>query len=828
MRVLFVSSDVGGDRPLQINKERDIIRNAVGDANIATIDKASLHVLRQNLSRHADVHVAHFACHGGLEARLIELVRERCSDQNIQIDARLNELVRQRCSEQTIQTKGLNKLAHDELTTLCIGAIRHLLSGHSTTAFPLIPGEQLSLADLEQLEGGIVLHPDPLNATLRNSHYQIVPPDGLAGMFGICSQLRCVVLNCCVSALQARKFALQEHVQYVISVRGRISDDAAIIFSQAFYAELLSRGEVQNAYGFACASLDATFRQRDREKQVEDDLGHPGIWVRPGTPSPSPPSSPSPAPQRLQFAIDVGMSKSGIELEDADLKLKVLNFLQRQLRRMDLRVGADDFEVEDYMTSFSITLEPRDNLGMTEEEAKRLSDRLNAEFDLRDRERVTIIGMRRGSLILDCVGPMSAFAKLHAAWSNQSLTVDGMPAIGEPQLAPHYQPFCRLHCVIRGTTSAYARLCACAEQAELLGHTDFRVISLPRGTFTLELGKPTEQERQPVVPPLPLSRLESIGDVASEVHSTASIVPLSRQGSSGDVASDVLEHSIVSSAISAMRTEVFVKPSSSAKPNAASSGADVANLGELGDDTEVQFGLRTPREEIPHIFSRAASPSRDMRTQAYFAWSRLEDHTKESHLGDVLALLESSSEAVRKTGILMFGAMAVETRRRSGERIANFMLSEQACEATMQLPDVLAKLEDSTVHQVAGILVDKLQAHKTSTRERALHTFESLNASARTGQQQAIVDLLLHPDPEVCKVAEVAFGLLPDKPSCYVCHRGLSAPDLLDELLHDLAICEQCDHAHRQKRIESYRKRAIQREIASAVAAQQQSTEVLF
>lgn len=61
-----------------------------------------------------------------------------------------------------------------------------------------------------------------------------VEGEALAELFALFSpQLKCVVLNACYSALQAR--AIADHVDYVIGMDSAIPDDAAIAFSVAFY-----------------------------------------------------------------------------------------------------------------------------------------------------------------------------------------------------------------------------------------------------------------------------------------------------------------------------------------------------------------------------------------------------------------------------------------------------------------------------------------------------------------------------------------------------------------------------------------------------------------
>lgn len=65
----------------------------------------------------------------------------------------------------------------------------------------------------------------------------VVPPNALADLFGILgSNVRCVVLNACHSAPQAK--AIGRHVDHVIGMSRSIGDQAAIKFSQSFYRAL--------------------------------------------------------------------------------------------------------------------------------------------------------------------------------------------------------------------------------------------------------------------------------------------------------------------------------------------------------------------------------------------------------------------------------------------------------------------------------------------------------------------------------------------------------------------------------------------------------------
>lgn len=66
-----------------------------------------------------------------------------------------------------------------------------------------------------------------------------VPPEAVASLFGILKSQRCVVLNACFSATQAK--LISEHVDCVIGMKRTIDDQASLVFSAGFY-QALSRG----------------------------------------------------------------------------------------------------------------------------------------------------------------------------------------------------------------------------------------------------------------------------------------------------------------------------------------------------------------------------------------------------------------------------------------------------------------------------------------------------------------------------------------------------------------------------------------------------------
>lgn len=76
----------------------------------------------------------------------------------------------------------------------------------------------------------------------------------LAELFRILrDEIRVVVLNACYSASQAQ--AIGQHVDYVVSMRAAINDDAATVFAAAFYSALGFRRTVPQSFQQATAAL---------------------------------------------------------------------------------------------------------------------------------------------------------------------------------------------------------------------------------------------------------------------------------------------------------------------------------------------------------------------------------------------------------------------------------------------------------------------------------------------------------------------------------------------------------------------------------------------
>jgi hypothetical protein len=83
-------------------------------------------------------------------------------------------------------------------------------------------------------------------------------PKGLADILLLQRKtIRLVVLNACYSAELAE--TLVEHVEAVVGMIDRISDDAAILFSQTFYGALFDGTSVGDAFDTSKAALQARY-----------------------------------------------------------------------------------------------------------------------------------------------------------------------------------------------------------------------------------------------------------------------------------------------------------------------------------------------------------------------------------------------------------------------------------------------------------------------------------------------------------------------------------------------------------------------------------------
>ena len=82
----------------------------------------------------------------------------------------------------------------------------------------------------------------------------LVKAEALAGLFKLCPQLECVLLNGCYLASQAQ--AIQGHVPYVIGISRAIQDKASLEFSIGFYDALGAGESFVSAFKFGCNALN--------------------------------------------------------------------------------------------------------------------------------------------------------------------------------------------------------------------------------------------------------------------------------------------------------------------------------------------------------------------------------------------------------------------------------------------------------------------------------------------------------------------------------------------------------------------------------------------
>jgi hypothetical protein len=85
-----------------------------------------------------------------------------------------------------------------------------------------------------------------------------ISSEALSRLFELCSKhIECVILNACYSAPQAA--AINNHINYVIGMPGKINDKAAIKFSVGFYDALGAGKSVEEAYKFGCNAIEQMF-----------------------------------------------------------------------------------------------------------------------------------------------------------------------------------------------------------------------------------------------------------------------------------------------------------------------------------------------------------------------------------------------------------------------------------------------------------------------------------------------------------------------------------------------------------------------------------------
>jgi len=83
---------------------------------------------------------------------------------------------------------------------------------------------------------------------------QAVQPDALAALFEqFASQVKCVILNACYSAVQAN--AIAKHINYVIGMDQAIGDAAAIAFTIGVYQALGAGRTIEDAYKLGCVQI---------------------------------------------------------------------------------------------------------------------------------------------------------------------------------------------------------------------------------------------------------------------------------------------------------------------------------------------------------------------------------------------------------------------------------------------------------------------------------------------------------------------------------------------------------------------------------------------
>lgn len=101
---------------------------------------------------------------------------------------------------------------------------------------------------------------------------ETVPPEALGQLFRILKDnIRCVVLNACLSANQAE--AIVQEIDCVVGMSAEIGDEAAICFAGGFYRALGYGRSVQTAFELGCNEIDLTGL---------DEGAIPQLLVKPG------------------------------------------------------------------------------------------------------------------------------------------------------------------------------------------------------------------------------------------------------------------------------------------------------------------------------------------------------------------------------------------------------------------------------------------------------------------------------------------------------------------------------------------------------------------
>lgn len=87
----------------------------------------------------------------------------------------------------------------------------------------------------------------------RNGNSHVVTTSSLGQLFSVLkSHIRCVVLNCCYSELQAQ--AIAQHIDCVIGMSNAIGDPASVSFATAFYRALGYGMSIKTAFDLGCSS----------------------------------------------------------------------------------------------------------------------------------------------------------------------------------------------------------------------------------------------------------------------------------------------------------------------------------------------------------------------------------------------------------------------------------------------------------------------------------------------------------------------------------------------------------------------------------------------
>ena len=91
----------------------------------------------------------------------------------------------------------------------------------------------------------------------KESGGQLISGNGLAEVLKQApSEVQCMLLNACYAEQQAK--SISRYIPYVIGMRGRVSDQAAITFATAFYDALGRDMDIPHAFEWARASLALT------------------------------------------------------------------------------------------------------------------------------------------------------------------------------------------------------------------------------------------------------------------------------------------------------------------------------------------------------------------------------------------------------------------------------------------------------------------------------------------------------------------------------------------------------------------------------------------